>query len=178
MDAVLSAVDRLARALAGIAMALFLVLVFAMLYEVVARRGFNSPTVWAFDIAYMTNGTMVFLGAAYALLRNEHIRIDFLSTQFPRRAQDAVNAAFYLLALIPALGYVAVFTVNEAWRTFLTGEVERASTWGPVSWPFYSGLALGIVGLWLQAVVQMIRHLRAATGRAASPLDSAVPEGR
>lgn len=176
MDAVLSAVDRLARVLAGIAMALFLVLVFAMLYEVVARRGFNSPTVWAFDVAYMTNGTMVFLGAAYALLRNEHIRIDFLSTRFSRRVQDAVNGLFYLLALIPALGYVALFTVNEAWRTFVTGEVERASTWAPVSWPFYTGLALGIVGLWLQAAVQMVRHFQAAAGRADSPLDTAAPD--
>ena len=37
-----------------------------MFYEVVARYIFGAPTLWAFDIAYMSTGVLFVLGAAQA----------------------------------------------------------------------------------------------------------------
>ncbi|MBM3485537.1 MAG: TRAP transporter small permease subunit [Alphaproteobacteria bacterium] len=170
MTRLLAAVDRFTRFLAGVAMILFVVLISAMVFEVVARRVFNSPTIWAFDISYMTNGSVVFLGAAYTLLRNEHIRIDFLASRFPLRVQDMINAAFYIFAFLPALGVITWTALGEAWRTFITDELERVSTWAPVSWPFYTGIAIGLVGWWLQSIAATIRHVLAVAGRGPSPL--------
>ena len=34
------------------------------------------------------------------------------------------------------------------------------SAWGPLIWPFFSALALGLVVLWLQALVEAARHLQ------------------
>ncbi len=50
----------------------------AMTWEVVARKLFLAPTLWAYDISRMVSGAMFMLGAAYALMRGVHIRADFL----------------------------------------------------------------------------------------------------
>ena len=45
----LAMADQVSIYLSRVAMGLVVVLVGAMLYEVVSRRIFNSPTIWAFD---------------------------------------------------------------------------------------------------------------------------------
>ena len=75
---VLPQLDHVGTALAYVAMVQIVVLISLMLYEVVSRRVFNAPTMWAGDLTYMSNGTLFLIGAAYTLRRNAHIRIDFL----------------------------------------------------------------------------------------------------
>ncbi|MCH1515777.1 MAG: TRAP transporter small permease subunit, partial [Alphaproteobacteria bacterium] len=48
--------------------------IFAMVYEVVARKVFIAPTDWAYDTSRMLCGAMFMLGAGYALMRGVHIR--------------------------------------------------------------------------------------------------------
>jgi len=167
---ILSLIDRLSGGLAYLMMAVFVALVGDMLYEVVSRRLFGAPTLWAYDIAYMSNGLIFVLAAGYTLLQNEHIRIDFLSTRLPPRLQDAANAAVYLLLLAPMLWYALGGAIGEAWEAFATGELDPSSTWRPLIWPFYGALALGLAVFALQALAQLVRHLGAALGRWPSPL--------
>ncbi len=152
-------VDRLSVLSARMAMALIVVLVGAMLYEVVSRRVFNSPTLWAFDLSYMINGT-IYLGAAgYALLRNEHIRIDFFSARRSLRTQHVVNSIFYAFLFLPVMFIICHTAVGDAYEAFVTGQVERVSPWAPVIWPYYTAIAFGLCVLFLQSIVQTIRHL-------------------
>lgn len=139
-------------------MLLVLVLMGVMIWEVVARRFLNAPTIWANDVTYMTNGTIFLLAAAWTLRRDGHVRIDFLSARLPARLQHAVNLGFYLLIFLPAL----VLTCNEswikAWRAYLRGTRENMSTWEPLIWPFLTGIALGVLGLTLQVAIEAVRH--------------------
>ena len=48
-------------------------LIFAMTYEVLARKLFHSPTIWAYDISRFLYGALFMLGAGYALSRGVHI---------------------------------------------------------------------------------------------------------
>jgi len=140
-------------------MGLVIVLVGAMLYEVVSRRIFDSPTIWAFDFSYMVNGT-IFLGAAgYALLQNEHIRIDFFSARLSLRAQHAVNAIFYIFLFLPVMFIICQAAFGDAYEALVTGQVERVSPWAPVVWPYYTAVCVGLCVLFAQSVVQAIRHL-------------------
>jgi len=130
-----------------------------MLYEVVARYFFHAPTVWAFDIASMCCGVLFVLGAAWVLHENAHVRVDFLSSRLPKTWQRGIEAALYLLALGPVFGGIAWAAMRRAWRAFVTQEVEMVSPWGPVMWPFFTLVALGLVLLTLQIVVQGVRAL-------------------
>ena len=55
MKIIFGAVDRLSRICGYAMMVVFLILVCDMMYEVVSRRIFNAPTLWAYDVAYMSN---------------------------------------------------------------------------------------------------------------------------
>lgn len=46
------------------AMLLICLLVISMLYEVAARYIFQAPTLWAFDLSYMFNGSLFLLAGA------------------------------------------------------------------------------------------------------------------
>lgn len=157
-------------------MAMFLVLVGDMLYEVVSRRVFDRPTLWAYDIAYMTNGAIYLLAAAYALLDNEHIRIDFLSQRLPRPMQDWINVGVYLCLVMPALLFILTASAEAAWTAIVTGEYEPSSPWKPLIWPFYTAILIGVVLLIAQTVAQCVRHGISALGNGPSPLDRKTEE--
>jgi len=151
-DAISSALSRLSEAVA-------LLLVASMIYEVVARYIFGAPTLWAFDLSYMSTGVLFILGAGQALRDGAHIRIDFLSSRFPARIRNLIDGIAFVFLLTPLLGALAWVGVRRAWTAFVTGEVETVSPWAPLMWPFYSLLALGLVALALQIAVEGIRAL-------------------
>lgn len=154
----LPALDRIGRALALVAMAMILVLIGVMVFEVVSRRFFDAPHIWATDVTYMTNGTLFLIGAAYTLRNNAHVRIDFLSAHLPARLQHAVNLFFYLGILLPALLLTSYHSTLKAYDAWIEGTLENMSVWQPVVWPFLTGIALGVVGLTLQIIVESVRH--------------------
>lgn len=151
--------DKISAGLSFIAEALVLILIASMLYEVAARYVFGAPTLWAFDIAYMSTGVLFVLGAAQALREDAHVRIDFLSARMPRRVRLAVNGITFLLAVAPIFGWLALIAGQRAWRAWANGEVEHVSPWAPLMWPFYCAIAIGLTALALQLVAEGLRSL-------------------
>lgn len=179
MHRILSAIDKFSAVLAFFAGLMLLVLIADMMYEVVSRRVFSTPTLWAYDVAYMVNGIGFLFAAGYTLRKNAHIRIDFFSTRFPRRRQDWVNAIVYLFLVLPALAFFVIGAYSEWLEAFLTDELDPASPWKPLLWPLFAGLLIGFTALFLQAVAECIRHIRSAVGLGSSPLeqgDDNIPE--
>jgi TRAP-type mannitol/chloroaromatic compound transport system permease small subunit len=151
-------IDGISKILAYITMLLTGILILVMSYEMVVRRVFNAPTLWAFDISYMLSGLIFVAAMAFTLLRDEHVRIDFLSSRMPLRVQNAVNLILYATLLLPALYILCAAGIDETWTAFKTGQVERVSPWSPRIWPYYLGITIGLCALLLQVIAEMIRH--------------------
>ena len=95
--------------------------IFAMIYEVVARKVFIAPTDWAYDTSRMFSGAMFMMGAGYALMRGVHIRADFLFRNWSPRTQALVDGALYLLFYFPAMLFffwVSMEYTIKAWVTW------------------------------------------------------------
>ena len=56
------------------------------------------------------------------------------------------------------MGLTSHATVLKAHKAYVRGTLENMSTWEPVVWPFLAGIAIGVVGLTLQVVIESIRH--------------------
>ena len=127
-------------------MTIVVVLVCVMVFEVIMRRLFNAPTLWAFDLSYMLNGC-IFIGASsYALLTNAHIRIDFCRRDFAGPRQSRGRGTYFLLVcFLPAFGLMAHAAVIQAVDAFVAGTTDRVSPWAPRIWPYYAGLAIGLL---------------------------------
>ncbi|AMY71022.1 TRAP transporter small permease subunit [Frigidibacter mobilis] len=166
MKTLLSAIDRTSAGLGRIAEVVVLILIVAMLYEVAARYIFGAPTLWAFDIAYMSTGVLFVLGAAQALRQDAHVRIDVLSSRFSHRVRGWIDGIAFLFVLAPIFCKLAWIGGQRTWRAYTLGEVEHVSPWAPLMWPFYALLTIGLAALTLQLAAQGIRAL-AGRGRPA-----------
>ena len=170
MTFVLRAIDRINDVLGGIAMVFLVAMIGDMLYEVISRRVFGAPTMWAYDISFMLNGVGFMFAAGYTLRRNGHIRIDFLSTRLKLKNQDLINIVVYFFLIFPALCCLIIGAYQGWLKAFLTNQLEPASAWMPLLWPLYAGILVGFVSFTLQSIAEFIRHWRAVKGLAPSPL--------
>ena len=157
----LAVADGVSAAFGLVSRLMVLILIASMLYEVVARYVMGAPTLWAFDVAYMSTGVLFVLGAAQALREDAHVRIDFLSSRLPVRLRGWIDGVAFLLVLCPIFTQLTVVAAGRAWRAFLTHEVETVSPWAPLMWPFYTALTIGLGALALQLAAEGIRAFTA-----------------
>ena len=138
-------------------------IIFAMFYEVVARKLFIAPTLWAFDISRMLYGMSFMLGASYALMHGLHIRADFIYRLFPVKVQGRVDLILYIILFMPAMLLLLKAGYDFALKSIVTGERAGDSTWAPQVWPVKLSFAVGIALLVLQGVSEILKSWYAAT---------------
>lgn len=159
MKRLIEILEMPSRILIGVTMLNMLVLIGVMVLEVISRRVFNAPTIWAFDISYMLAGLIFICAASYTLKKQDHIRIDFMVSALPRRIRRGMELAFICLLMIPSLYPITQAAISTAYNAFQTGELERVSPWAPVIWPYFTGLALGLAALLTQLAAELLKLL-------------------
>ena len=134
----------------------------AMVYEVIARKYFLAPTMWAYDISRMLYGALFMLGAGYALSRGVHIRADFLYRNWSPRAQGIVDMTLYLLFYFPGLLAFMWTSIDYAWIAIDRGERGMDTAWMPYTGPIKSALPVGAFLLLVQGVSELLKSVYAA----------------
>ena len=134
-------------------------LVLAVSYEVVARYGFNAPTIWAYDVSFMLYATIFMLGAAYALHKGAHIRTDFFFEKWSIRTRGVIDSVAYIVFFFPALAVFLYVSGAEGWYSFEIGETSEQSPWRPILWPFKMVVPLACALLLIQGVSETIKSV-------------------
>jgi TRAP-type mannitol/chloroaromatic compound transport system permease small subunit len=132
-------------------------LLFAMAYEVVARKLFVAPTLWAYDVSRMISGAMFMLGAGYALMKGVHIRADFLYRGMSERSQAVVDLGLYLVFYFPSLVLFFWVTRDYAWEALVRGETSMDTAWMPKLWPVRMAMPIGSALLLIQGVSEALK---------------------
>jgi TRAP-type transport system small permease protein len=153
MDRLKRICDRL---LEWAAMAMFSLLIFVTLFQVLSRYIFPVPISFTEEVGRFLFIWISFLGAAIVMNRDEHIRLDLFQGWVPKRVHDALRIAVF--ALIAFLCVVVLLTSPDLLRVASrqTAAVSR--------------LSMGVVYivLPLSALLTMgyaLRHLVATLGR-------------
>ncbi len=137
-----------------------------LVYEVIARFGFNSPTTWAYDITFMLYGTLFMLGAAYTLGRDSHVRADFLLHILPPRWQGMIDALFIVVLFFPAIYFFTVATFDYAWISWQRGERIPTSPMMPIIYPLKTVMPVTGALLLIQGVSELLKsYYSIATNR-------------
>ena len=108
---------------------LFLVIVAATAYEIVARYLLNAPTIWANELTLFVASVAFLAAGLYVMSRNEHLRITILYDLAPpwlRRLFDLVN----LVCTTVFCGCVAWFGFPSSWQSLVTWE-RFGTAWNP-----------------------------------------------
>jgi TRAP-type mannitol/chloroaromatic compound transport system permease small subunit len=90
MATTITKIDLFSKRVGNVVCWITIPLIFAMVYEVLARKLFNAPTMWAYDMSRFLYGALFMLGAGYALSKGVHIRADFLYRNFKTKNQGRI----------------------------------------------------------------------------------------
>lgn len=154
-------IDTASRVAGRVICWLLVPLMAAMVYEVVARKLFVAPTIWAYDVSRMVCGAMFMLGAGYALSKGVHIRADFLYRNWPPRRQGLVDAALYVVFYFPALIFFAWVSYDYAAVAWVRGERSMDTAWMAPLAPLRTAMPVGAALLLVQGVSELLKSIYA-----------------
>ncbi len=155
-------IDKFSKWIGSVVCWILMPLIFAMTYEVLARKLFLAPTIWAYDISRFLYGALFMLGAGYALSRGVHIRADFLYRNFKIKNQGLIDFWLYLLFYFPGLIVFLYMTFGFVLESIQRGERGMDTTWMPYMWPIKTCLLIGIIFLLLQGFSELLKSYWAA----------------
>jgi len=155
--ATIRAIDRFSDVTGTVLSLSMIVLMLSISYECFSRYVFNAPTLWVFDVSYMTNGAGFMLGCAYALLKGAHVRTDMLWEKFSERRKGTIDLISYLFLSYPAMIALFVISVDDAWQAFVLHEESEQTPWRPVMWPFRAAVPLAAVLLMVQGASESLK---------------------
>jgi TRAP-type mannitol/chloroaromatic compound transport system permease small subunit len=162
MRTVVRNVDRVAAWSGEVFCWMIIPLVFAMVYEVIARYAFHAATIWSFDVAYMLYGSHFMLGAAYTLLRGGHIRTDIFYMNWSPRTKGVVDASLYLFLFFPGMALFFWMGLQEALHSWDIREVSDASPWRPPLYPLKTVIPVAAMLIIVQGVSEFLKSFYAA----------------
>ncbi|KPF68015.1 hypothetical protein IP84_11225 [beta proteobacterium AAP99] len=106
----------------------------------------------------------VFLGAAaYTLLVNEHVRIDFVSSRVSDKTKAWIDIIGFVVFLIPLCIFVVWLSFPYAIDAYKSGEMS-SNAGGLIRWPVYLMLPVGFILLLAQAISELIKRIGFLTG--------------
>lgn len=112
-----------------------LAMMLVTVFEVVSRRVFNAPGIWAFETITMLFGFHFMIVAAYALLHRSIVSVDLLYEHLGPRAQALLSIVSYLVLFFPFVITVAVHGIAFTEYSWSMGETSNTA-FAPPLYPF------------------------------------------
>ena len=133
-----------------------------LVFEVIARYFFNSPTVWAHGYTQRIFGSYFVMIGAFTLIKGAHVRVDILYIKFPYRVRALLDILNYSLLLIWSMVLVkeGIFFFLNSWSIREADEMALAHPVYPVKFLLVVGVSLiflqGLSNL-IQSIIKLIK---------------------
>jgi TRAP-type mannitol/chloroaromatic compound transport system permease small subunit len=132
------------------------------------RKTFDISSNAFLEAQWYLFGAVFMLGAGYAFLHDQHVRIDVLSSKLKRRTQIWVDIVGIIVFLLPLCAFVVWTSLPSLQLAFTSKEVS-ANPGGLLRWPVYALVPLGFALLALQSVSELIKRIAFLTGDGPDP---------
>ncbi len=152
------AVDWLSIGVGKLTMWLILASTLISAGNAIVRKVFNTSSNSLLEIQWYLFAGVFMLGAGYCLLKNAHVRIDFIASRLSARTRNWIDVIGILLVLFP----FCVLCIDLSWPFFMraweSGEMSQSSG-GLIRWPVYALIPAGFALLMLQGVSELIKRV-------------------
>jgi TRAP-type mannitol/chloroaromatic compound transport system permease small subunit len=139
------------------------------------RKAFNIGSNAWLEIQWYLFAAVFMLGVGYVMLKNAHVRIDFISSKLSKRTNAIIDAIGIVIFTIP----LSISLIDLGWplfyRAWQTGEMSQ-NAGGLIRWPALIMIPLGFAILGMQAVSELIKRIAFLTGHRDEPFS--VEEGK
>ena len=161
-------IDRINLWLGKVIMWLVLAAVVISTGNAIVRKAFNIGSNAWLEIQWYLFAAVFMLGVGYVMLKNGHVRIDFVSSKLSRRTNALIDAIGIVVFTIP----LALIMLKLGWplfeRAWTSGEMSE-NAGGLIRWPVLALLPAGFVILAAQALSELIKRIAFLTGHRAEP---------
>ena len=134
----------------------------------VLRKAFNVGSNSALEIQWYLFAAVFMLGVGYVMLKNDHVRIDFISARFSKRTNAIIDVIGMVVFTIP----LAWIMIDLAWPYFMraydSGEMSQ-NAGGLIRWPVIGLIPLGFGVLLMQTLSELIKRIGFLTGHRDQP---------
>jgi TRAP-type mannitol/chloroaromatic compound transport system permease small subunit len=134
----------------------------------IIRKAFNIGSNAFLEIQWYLFAAVFMLGVGYVMLKNAHVRIDFISSKLSKRTNAIIDAVGIVVFTIP----LSIIMIDLGWplfmRAFTSGEMSQ-NAGGLIRWPVMGLVPAGFAILLLQAVSELIKRIGFLTGHLDEP---------
>jgi TRAP-type mannitol/chloroaromatic compound transport system permease small subunit len=158
--------ERIGKAAAWLGLAAVLICTVNALFRYTVNMSSNA---WL-EIQWYLNAAVFLLVAAWALKRNDHVRIDVFISKLSHRAQAWIDIVGGLVALLPATIIIAWYS----WPSLVSAyEISEYSSdpGGLIRWPVRLLIPVAFTLLALQGVSEIIKRAAFLKGLIAFPAE-------
>lgn len=149
--------DTPVRWLGGLLALLVVLLVGCAFAVVLLRYGWQWSQPWLRESVLALNSAVFLLGAAYALQKDEHVRVDVLSRRWAPLTRAWVELLGMLLVVLPFALFIAVISADYVLTSWRIGESSNEPGGLPAVW-LQKSLIIGLaLTLGLQALARAAR---------------------
>ena len=161
-------IDALNEGLGKFIMWLILAAVLISAGNAIVRKAFNIGSNAFLEIQWYLFAGVFMLGVGYVMLKNAHVRIDFISSRLSTRTNAIIDAIGIVVFTIP----LSLIMINLGWplfeRAYTSGEMSQ-NAGGLIRWPVLGLVPLGFVILLAQSASELIKRIAFLTGHRSEP---------
>ena len=129
--------------------------------EVFFRYVLGNPTPYTYDPSWMMYAALIFLGGAYALADDVHVRADILYNMLKNRGKFIINVICYPLFFFTAMAAFLYSTYGQMINSWYFGEVSAVTSARPPMGPIRTVLFFSFIILTLQGLVKFAGIIKA-----------------
>jgi len=129
-----------------------------IMFEVIMRYVFNSPTIWGIDLRSQIYGTALMFATSYTLIQRGHVTVDIIMVNLPLAKARVLEFWNYVFFFTPSVLAIAISQTLMAIRAWKILENDK-TLWHPPVYPFKTALAIAYWILFLTGISEAIKDL-------------------
>ena len=161
-------IDRLLDRIGSWVSWLWLAVMAVILLSVIMRYAFGQGSIMLEEITWHIYGAAWLVGLSYALVHDDHVRVDVLHEMFSPRTKARVELLGILFLLLPFLFVFLWDSLPYFWQAFELSESSQAPDGLPARWVLKFFLPLSLFLLIVGAVSRLLKCSSQLFGRPAS----------
>lgn len=165
MASIIRAISAVNRLLGNVFAWLSLLMVLICFTVVVQRYALGFTVLWMQDLYVWLNGAMFTAVAGFALLRDDHVRVDIFYRPAKTRTKAIIDLIGVLIFLIPFCWVVYTYTWNYVARSWRIGEASSNVGGMPGLYILKSFLLVFVAVIFLQGIAMALRSILVLRGR-------------
>src|SRR5687767_6494460 len=154
--------DRISDYVGYLAAALIFVMGAALMFDAFTRNVINMPVHWAVEFTQFTLAAYYFMGGAFTLKNNEHVRMDLIYSSLSETGRARIDIATSV-CLIFYLVVTLIGGISSLQYAIETNE-RRFSIWNPSVIPIKALLVVCLVLMLMQAVSLVFKYVATLRG--------------